>query len=123
LTADFLKLALCIARGEEHYTQLIMIFDTCLLLFELTGTYYGAKIKRLQIMVQKLAGAYYGKKLTVRKLTGDYYGAEIERFVRAYLLRFACDPRELLVASRFPVWRRGLPSTIITPPGVARCAI
>jgi hypothetical protein len=66
------------------------------------------------------------RNLTVRKLTGDYYGAEIERFVRAYLLRFACDPRELLVASRFPVWRRGLPSIIITtttPPGVARGAI
>jgi len=46
-------------------------------------------------MVRKLTGTYYGAKLTVRKLTGDYYGAEIERFVRAYLLRFACDPREL----------------------------
>jgi hypothetical protein len=48
---------------------------------------------------------------------------KLNDFVRAYLLRFACDPRELLVASRFPVGRRGLPSIIITaPPGVARGA-
>jgi hypothetical protein len=39
------------------------------------------KIKGLQIMVQKLTGAYYGTKLTVRKLTGDYYGAEIDGYV------------------------------------------
>jgi hypothetical protein len=36
------------------------------------GGYYGAKIKGVQIMVQKLTGAYYGTKLT-----GDYYGAKI----------------------------------------------
>jgi hypothetical protein len=43
----------------------------------MVAAYYGAKIKGVQIMVQKLTGAYYGTKLTVRKLTGDYYGAEI----------------------------------------------
>jgi len=32
-------------------------------------------------MVQKLTGAYYGTKLTVRKLTGDYYGAETDGYV------------------------------------------